>query len=239
MAEKTEGRAVGVRVVLPAFLALVLVFMGAALIMRGFSLLTHPLYVEDVYWTDVQDGDVVCAEDISLIQPLLYTDSAMGKTACCLVSYRDAGGDMCVGVLRASAADGLYGFIEEYINDGDASLGGYAVKGYFTARSIDGFGARFGAEYAAACENRCQGFAVGRISQHERSQKIGDLRALHRHCKDHSYQNYCRDSKVDKKCLSVIHHIFHIKITANCAYKLAIAVVYRRICRAEPAPLSV
>ena len=152
MAEKTEGRAVGVRVVLPAFLALVLVFMGAALIMRGFSLLTYPPDLENVYWTDVQDGDVVCAEDISLIEPLLYTDSAMGKTACCLVSYRDAGGDMCVGVLRASASDGLYGFIEEYINDGDASLGGYAVKGYFTARSIDGFGARFGAEYAAACE---------------------------------------------------------------------------------------
>ena len=151
MAEKNEGRAVGAKIILPAILALVLVFMGAALITRGFCLMTHPAYLEDVYWTDVKDGDVVCAEDIALIEPLLYTDSAMGKTACCLVSFRDAGGDMCVGVLRAAAEDGLYGFIEEYINDGSAALGGYAVKGYFTVNSTDSFGARFGAEYAAAC----------------------------------------------------------------------------------------
>lgn len=152
MAEKNEGRAVGWRVVLPAFLALVLVFMGAALIMRGFCLLTYPAYLENVYWTDVQDGDTVCAEKIELIEPLLYTDSAMGKTACCLVSFKDAGGDMCVGVLRAADDDGLYDFIEQYVNDSKAALGSYRAKGYFTVQSIDGFGARFGAEYEAACE---------------------------------------------------------------------------------------
>ena len=160
MAEKNDGRAVGVKVILPALLALVLLFMGTALIARGFCLLTHPVFIEETYWTDVEDGDTVFCSDLTLVDPFVYTDGPAGKTACCLVSFADAGGDMCVGVLRISENDGLYGFFNKYINDENAALGSYAVPGYFSVASTDNFGATFSAAYAESYDKYADALAA-------------------------------------------------------------------------------
>ena len=149
MSEKNDGRAVGAKVVLPAFLALVLLFMGTALIARGFCLLTHPVYLEETYWTDVDEGDVVFVSDLSLIDPFLSATGSAGKTVCCLVSFADASGDMCIGVLRISENDDLYQFLDRYTGDENASLGSYALQtGYYSIIPTEGFGAKFSAAYA-------------------------------------------------------------------------------------------
>lgn len=149
MADKNDGRAVGAKVVLPAFLAMVLLFMGTALIARGFCLLTHPVYLEDTYWTGIDDGDVVFVSDLTLVDPFLSVTGPAGKTVCCLASFADASGDMCIGVLRISEDEDLYQFLNRYTEDGNAPLGSYALRNvYCSIVPTDDFGEKFSAAYA-------------------------------------------------------------------------------------------
>ena len=153
MAEKNDSRAVGVKVILPAFLALVLLFMGTALIARGFCLLTHPVFMEETYWTGIEEGDVVYVSELTLLDPFLTVSGSDGKTACCLVSFADASGDMCIGVLRISESEDLYQFLDRYTGDENAPLGSYAMQNdYFSIVPTEDFGAKFSAAYTESCE---------------------------------------------------------------------------------------
>ena len=151
MTDTSDSRIIGPKILFPAVLALILLFMGTALIARGFCLLTHPAQLEYAYWTDIENGDVVLTKDISLIAPLLQTEGDAGRIACCLVGFSDASGDLCLGVLQIAGDDGLYDFYQEYAENTEAPLGSYAVNGYFTAASTDALGGTFLTQYEAAC----------------------------------------------------------------------------------------
>ena len=150
MADNRETRTVGAGIIITALLALVLLFMGTALIAYGFCLMAHPVDTTEVYWTDVQENDVLFSDELRVIDPILTTDGPLGKTVCCLVSFRDASGDMCIGVMTVPEGDGLSDALNEYLNDGEAALGAFLVKGYFSLTLTDGLGVKFTNAYADA-----------------------------------------------------------------------------------------
>ncbi|MBQ6065610.1 MAG: hypothetical protein IJK89_02195 [Clostridia bacterium] len=152
MADSKESRTVGARIVISVVLALLLLFFGTAVTARGFCLLARPVSPEQVFWTDVKEGDVVKTDSLRIIDPFLSYDGSLGKTVCCLVSFADAGGEMCVGALTLTEADPLYDVLQEYVNDPQAALGAFIVKGYFAASFTDNAGARFTGAFAKANE---------------------------------------------------------------------------------------
>ena len=143
MADSKETRTVGAKIGISVVLALLLLFFGTAVAARGFCLLTRPVSPEEVFWTDVKEGDVIKTDALRIIDPFLSYDGSLGKTVCCLVSFADAGGEMCVGALTVTEADPLYEVLQEYVNDPQAALGAFIVKGYFAASFTDNAGARF------------------------------------------------------------------------------------------------
>ena len=151
MAESKESRTVGFGLLVTALMALALLFMGTALISYGFCLMAHPKDTADVYWTDVKNNDVLRSEELRIIDPFLTSDGASGKTSWCLVSFRDASGDMCVGAMTVEPDDAIAGVLEEYVNDDSAALGAFIVKGYFSLTDTDGLGAKFNTSYTDAC----------------------------------------------------------------------------------------
>lgn len=152
MADNKESRTVGVGLITTALLALVLLFMGTSLITYGFCLMAHPKDTSEVYWTDVKINDVLRSDELRIIDPFLTTDGPLGKTTCCLVSFRDASGDMCVGAITMAEGSPLSGVLEEYANDSEAALGGFIVKGYFSLTQTDVLGAKFNTAFTDACD---------------------------------------------------------------------------------------
>lgn len=152
MAENRENRTVGAGIIVTALLALVLLFMGTALIAYGFCLMARPVDTTDVFWTDVRENDVLRSDELRVIDPFLTTDGPLGKTTCCLVSFRDASGDMCLGVITVPEGNGLSDTLQEYVGDNGAALGAFLVKGYFSLTFTDSLGGKFTQAYADACE---------------------------------------------------------------------------------------
>ncbi len=152
MADNRENRTVGAGIIVTALLALVLLFMGTSLITYGFCLMAHPKETSEVYWTDVKINDVLRSDELRIIDPFLTTDGPLGKTTCCLVSFCDAGGDMCVGAITVAEGSPLSGVLEEYIGDSEAALGGFIVKGYFSLTQTDVLGEKFNAAFTDACD---------------------------------------------------------------------------------------
>ena len=152
MADSKETRTVGAKIGISVVLALLLLFFGTAVAARGFCLLARPVSPEQVYWTDVKEGDVLKTDDLRIIDPFLSYDGSLGKTVCCLVSFADAGGEMCVGALTVTEADPLYEVLQEYVNDPQAALGAFIVKGYFAVSFTDNAGARFTNAFTEANE---------------------------------------------------------------------------------------
>ena len=151
MADNRENRTVGAGIIVTAVLALVLLFMGTALIAYGFCLMAHPVDTTNVYWTDVQENDVLQSDELRVIDPFLTTDGPLGKTVCCLVSFRDAGGDMCVGAMTVPEGDGLAEALDAYTGDAQAALGAFIVKGYFSLTYTDSLGIKFNKAFTDAC----------------------------------------------------------------------------------------
>ena len=52
-------------------------------------------------------------------------------------------------------------------------------------------------------------------------------------------QNNRCDGNGQEKGNSVLHHIFHIQITADCTYQLTFMIIYGSIGGTEPSPVSV
>ena len=152
MADNRENRTVGAGIIVTALLALVLLFMGTALIAYGFCLMARPVDTTEVFWTDVREDDVLFSDELRVIDPILTADGPLGKTVCCLVSFRDASGDMCIGVITVPEGNGLSDALNEYLNDGEAALGAFLVKGYFSLTFTDGLGAKFTKAYTDAFE---------------------------------------------------------------------------------------
>lgn len=151
MADNKESRTVGAGLLITALMALVLLFMGTALITFGFCLMAHPKDTTDVFWTEVKHNEVLRSDELRVIDPFLTSDGAAGKTSWCLVSFRDASGDMCVGAMTVEPDDAIAGVLEEYVNDPEAALGAFVVKGYFSLSESDGLGATFTTAYTDAC----------------------------------------------------------------------------------------
>ena len=152
MADNKENRTVGAGIIVTALLALVLLFMGTALIAYGFCLMARPVYTTDVYWTDVEENDVLRSDELRVIDPFLSTGGPLGKTDCWLVSFRDASGDMCVGALTVPEGEKLSEALGEYRSDPQAALGAFLVKGYFSLTYTDSLGAKFTKAYNDACD---------------------------------------------------------------------------------------
>ncbi len=152
MADNRENRTVGAGIIVTALLALVLLFMGTALIAYGFCLMAHPADTTDVYWTDVKDNDVLRSDALRVIDPFLTANSPLGKTECWLVSFQDASGDMCIGAMTVAEGDKLTETLDRYAGDQQAALGGFRVQGYFSLDNMDDLGAKFTQAYADACK---------------------------------------------------------------------------------------
>lgn len=152
MADNRENRTVGAGIIVTALLALVLLFMGTALIAYGFCLMARPVDISNVYWTDVAENDVLRSDELRVIDPFLTTDGTAGKTGCWLVSFRDASGDMCIGALTVPEGEKLSEALSEYANDDQAALGAFLAKGYFSLTFTDSLGAKFNKAFTDACE---------------------------------------------------------------------------------------
>ena len=163
MADNREKRTVGAGIVVTALLALTLLFMGTALIAHGFCLMKRPVDTADVYWTDITENDVIRTDGLRVIDPFLTTSGPLGKTVCCLASFCDKSGDMCVGVITATEGSGLSDALDRYENDANAALGAFLAQGYFTVAGMDGLGVKFNDAYADAC--RTYGGALSQLSE--------------------------------------------------------------------------
>ena len=152
MADNKESRTVGAGIIVTSLLALVLLFMGTALIAYGFCLMAHPADTTDVYWTDVKEDQVLHCSELRVIDPFITIDGALGKTDCWLVSFCDASGDMCIGAMAVPEGVKLSDALEAYRSDQDAALGGFLVKGYFSTSLSYGAVDKFAKAYADACE---------------------------------------------------------------------------------------
>lgn len=152
MADDRANRTVGAGIIVTALLALVLLFMGTALIAYGFCLMARPVDTTDVYWTDVTENDVLRSDAMRVIDPFLTTDGPAGKTGCWLVSFRDASGDMCIGALTATQGGSFSDALDAYANDDQAALGAFVAKGYFSLTLTDDLGAKFNKAFSDACE---------------------------------------------------------------------------------------
>ena len=157
MADNRENRTVGAGIIVTALLALVLLFMGTALIAYGFCRMTRPVDITTVSWADVRENDVLRADGLRVIDPFLTVDGPTGKTVYWLVSFRDASGDMCIGAMTVPQGDKLTEALDAYTADKNAALGGFIVKGYFSLTHTDApdtvtLWERFNENFTTACD---------------------------------------------------------------------------------------
>lgn len=170
--EKSAGRrSVGERKnAIAALLAVILIIMGAVIIVLSFGNHERPETASETPVEEMDPSKDVLIRDLSLIDPYMITGGAEHKTVRCLASFRDAHGDMCVVSLKIPQDDELYSFLDSYLSDENASVGAYAVNGYFSVKELsdgspavlDGF-AEACREYAPLLEEGSRLYCSGRV----------------------------------------------------------------------------
>lgn len=181
MKEKGSGRTVEWKLILPALFGIILIILGTATAVKAFA--GHNIKAADiseVSWTEIKNGELIYTDEMNFIDPFLRTDGSSGVTEYCLVSYKDASGDMCIGVLSIPENDGLYDFLRKYLDDKDASLGTYAVSGYFAAGINDDLGEKFSDSFTEACGTYAELFKEGSGLYYNGNVQITDLNFRYR-----------------------------------------------------------
>lgn len=142
-------------------LALAVSGVGIALLIKTGSAADEAVSVSEISGGKIEPGTFVRIDECSVIAPYMYTDNDGTFILHCLVSFPDAEGDMCIASLSVSKEDGVYDFIERYINDESAGVGTYAVRGYFSAVSVGDMAQRLQNYYAAGLDRYAELFAEG------------------------------------------------------------------------------
>lgn len=150
-----------IKTVICSVLALILVFMGVVVICLSVGIKTNSRNISNMKLEKLTSGDVIKADELSVIAPYMYTETDGAKTVHVIVSFADSLDRMCIASLSVPESDDMYSFIEKYTEDNSVGLGNYALNGWFMLSEVKFLGEEMKNYYNNACEKYSEVFSNG------------------------------------------------------------------------------
>lgn len=151
----------GIKTVICSILALILVFMGVVVVSGSLGIRKEPLNTRKYSPDKISTGNIILTDDLSVIAPYMYSEADGKKIAHLLVSFPDATNTMCIASLTVTEDSEIYDFVREYIENDEAGVGTYALKGHFLVSDVRYLGEEMTAYYNNACEKYRELFEQG------------------------------------------------------------------------------